>query len=42
MVTTFQKVIFPNAMQSIQHVSIFKFAILSTFTKMVNLIRQHN
>ena len=35
MVTTIQKVIFPNSTQSVQHVSIFKFSIPSTFTKRV-------
>ena len=35
MVTTFQKVTFPNPMHSVQHVSFLKFSILSTFTKMV-------
>ena len=36
MVTTVQKVIFPNSTHSVQHVSILKFLIPSTFTKMVN------
>ena len=36
MVTTIQKVTFPNSMHSVQHVSILKFLIPSTFTKMVN------
>ena len=35
MVTMVQKITFPNSMHSIQHVSILKFSILSTFTKMV-------
>ena len=35
MVTTTQKVIFSNSMHSVQHTSIFKFSIPSTFTKMV-------
>ena len=35
MVATIQKVIFPNSMHSVQHVSILKFSIPSTFTKMV-------
>ena len=35
MVTTIQKVIFPNSTHSTQHVSTFKFSIPSTFTKMV-------
>ena len=36
MVTTVKKVTFPNSMHSIQHVSVLKFSILSTFTRMVN------
>ena len=36
MVTMVQKVTFPNFMHSVQHVSILKFSILSTFTKMIN------
>ena len=35
MVTTIQKVIFPNSTHSIQHVSTLKFSIPSTFTKRV-------
>ena len=35
MVTTIQKTIFPNSMHSVQHISIFKFSIPSTFAKMV-------
>ena len=35
MVTTIQKVTFPNSMHSVQHVSTLKFSIPSTFTKMV-------
>ena len=36
MVTMVQKVTFPNSMHAIQYVSILKFSILSTFTKMEN------
>ena len=36
MVTTVQKITFPNSMHSVQHVSILKFSIPSIFTKMVN------
>ena len=36
MVTTVQKVTFPNSTHSVQHVYILKFSIPSTFTKMVN------
>ena len=35
MVTTIQKVIFPNSTHSVPHISILKFSIPSTFTKMV-------
>ena len=35
MVTTVQKVIFPNSLHSVQHTSTLKFSIPSTFTKMV-------
>ena len=35
MVTTIQKVIFPNPTHSVQHVSTLKFSITSTFTKVV-------
>ena len=35
MVTTIQKVIFPNSTHSVQHVSTLKFSISPTFTKMV-------
>ena len=38
MVITIQKVIFPNSTHSVQHVSILKFSIPSTFTKMVTQI----
>ena len=38
MVTTIQKVIFPNSTHSVQHVSTLKFSIPSTFTKMVTQI----
>ena len=42
MVTTVQKVTFPNSTHSVQHVSILKFSILSTFTKMVNQLITKN
>ena len=42
MVTTIQKVIFPNFKHSVQHVSILKFLIFINFYKKGNPIRQHN
>ena len=35
MVTTNKKVIFPNSIHSVQHISTLKFSIPPTFTKMV-------
>ena len=40
MVTTVQKVTFPNSTHSVQHVSTFKFLIPSTFTKNGKPIKQ--